>query len=350
MSIRTPRRRGKSASASPSSPLQRTTRALAARRASKLFAALSALTLTFTLAACGNDASTSDDADASSSASISMEKLTGVSATGDLGKEPKVTFETPMTVENSTYAILQKGKGKTVSDGDRICMHSIVLNAKDGSELTNTWTGNTPDCSIVIDQDSLSEDYYNLFKGAKLNATFGFGINDNNEEGTSYIMIATIISKEKALTRAEGEEVEDIPDNLPKVTLADNGEPSLDLNGYKSDGKLVAQTLIKGSGKKVSATSTVDANYTGWLVNSEGKLEQFDSSWSRGSSSSFSLDGQVITGWTKGLTDQTVGSQVLLIIPPDEGYGSEDQKDSNDNVTIPANSTLYFVVDILYAS
>ena len=40
---------------------------------------------------------------------------------------------------------------------------------------------------------------------------------------------------------------------------------------------------------------------------------------------------------------QTVGSQVLLVIPPDQAYGDKKQG------SIPANSTLVFVVDILAA-
>jgi peptidylprolyl isomerase len=52
----------------------------------------------------------------------------------------------------------------------------------------------------------------------------------------------------------------------------------------------------------------------------------------------------LITGWQQGLAGQTVGSQVLLIVPPDLGYGA------NDNGSIPANSTLIFVVDILAAA
>ena len=315
----------------------------------KAIGVLSALTLSLSLAACGGDESSDDEATDSSDTS-QFAKLTGVSATGDLGSEPTITFETPKTVENNSFTVLQEGDGEAVGDGDRVCMQSIALNAKDGSELMNTWTDNTPDCSLVINKNSLNADYYDLFKGAKINTTFGVGINDGNEEGSSYIMAMTFVSKDKALTRAEGEKVSDIPENLPKVTLDDDGKPSLDLNGYKSDGKLVSQTLIKGTGEKVSATSNIAANYTGWLVNADGDLEQFDSSWDKGSEASFSLDGGVITGWTKGLTDQTVGSQVLLIIPPDEGYGSEDQTDSDGNVTIPADSTLYFVVDILYTS
>ena len=80
------------------------------------------------------------------------------------------------------------------------------------------------------------------------------------------------------------------------------------------------------------------AHYTGWLLDGT----QFDSSWDRGASSSFSLD-EVITGWKQGLAGHAVGSQVLLVVPPDLGYGDKDSG------KIPANSTLVFVVDILAA-
>ena len=50
-----------------------------------------------------------------------------------------------------------------------------------------------------------------------------------------------------------------------------------------------------------------------------------------------------IKGWKQGLAGHTVGSQVLLVVPPSLGYGNKDQE------KIPANSTLVFVVDILAA-
>ena len=310
-------------------------------------AALSSLALG--LSACGSGSSSNTTSSASSSSSTTMDQMAGVSATGDLGKEPKVSFHTPMTVQNNTYEILQQGDGAALQEGDRVCTQGIALNAEDGSELMNTWTKNTPDCSLVITKQSTNEAYYNLLKGQKLNSTIAFGVNDSNSEGTSYILALTLVSREKALTKATGDKVTDVPSNLPKVTLASNGKPSLDMNGYQPGSDLVAQTLIKGKGAAVTETSTVSANYSGWYVQSDGTLKQFDSSWDQGAAASFSLAGGVLTGWTKGLTGQTVGSQVLLVIPPADGYGSTDKTDSSGNVVIPANSTLYFVVDILYA-
>ena len=257
-----------------------------------------------------------------------------------LGKKPTVAFKTPMTVENNSYAILQKGDGAVIEDGDRVCSQGIAINVKDGSELMSTWEKNTPDCSTVVSSDTsqMTAAYYNLIKGQKLNSTIAIGVNDSNSSGTSYLMVLTFVSKSKDLTKAEGTKVMDVPSDLPKVTLDKDGKPSIDMNGYKGSDSLVSQDLIKGNGAEVKDTQTVVANYTGWLLDGT----QFDSSWDRGESSSFSLDS-VIKGWKQGLAGHTVGSQVLLVVPPDLGYGNKKQS------SIPANSTLVFVVDILAA-
>lgn len=312
----------------------------------KTLAAVCSLACCLALGACGgNTASSSASSSASNSASAAtgMKQIPGITAKGELGKKPQISFNPPMTVENNTYAVLQKGDGAVVGEGDRVCAQGIALNAKDGSTLMSTWEKNTPDCSLDIQKNSTASGYYNVIKGQRINSTIAFGINDANSSGTSYIMALTLVSKQKALTRAQGAAVTDIPSDLPKVTLASNGKPSLDLNGYKPNGKLVSQTLIKGTGSAVKDTNTVEVKYTGWTLDESGKLIQFDSSWDKDQPASFSLDS-VVTGWKTGLSGQTVGSQVLLVIPPDQGYGNKASG------KIPANSTLYFVVDILYAS
>lgn len=311
------------------------------RRTSFLKAAAAVCTLTMCLgaAACGSDSS-SDSSSSSSSSSTKMNQIAGVTATGKLGEKPTISFKTPMTVENNSYAVLQEGDGDQLEDGDRVCSQGIAYNVKDGSELMSTWEDNTPDCSTVIssDTDEMNAEYFELFTKQKINSTIAIGVNDSSSSGSSYLMVFTFVSKSKDLTKATGTKVLDVPANLPKVTLDKTGKPSIDMNGYKGSDTLVAQDLIKGDGAEVKDTQTVVAHYTGWLLDGT----QFDSSWDRGESSSFSLDS-VITGWKQGLAGHTVGSQVLLVVPPDLGYGDQEQS------SIPANSTLVFVVDILAA-
>ena len=72
----------------------------------------------------------------------------------------------------------------------------------------------------------------------------------------------------------------------------------------------------------------------------------FDSSWSKPSAATFTVGtGQLINGWDEGIVGQPVGSRVLLVIPPDRGYGAE----GNAKLGIKGTDTLVFVVDILDA-
>ena len=300
----------------------------------RLLGAMTALALCLGLSACGGNS----DGDGHSG-----DTMQGVSASGKLGSKPDISFKTPFKVENQTHQVIQRGDGEVIRDGDRVCTRSLALDAKTGKVINSTWDKSSPECSIVINKKSIPA-YYDTFKGLKVNSTVAVGIDESgsgssSQATSSYIMALTFVSRSKNLTRAEGQKVTDLPSDLPKISLDNKGKPSLDLNGYQPKGGLVVQPLIKGKGAKVGQHQSVSANYTGWLA-SDGK--QFDSSWDRGQASDFSLD-QVVKGWQQGLAGQTVGSQVLLIVPPDLGYGSQQQQ------KIPANSTLIFVVDILAA-
>ena len=106
--------------------------------------------------------------------------------------------------------------------------------------------------------------------------------------------------------------------------------------------QLVTQALIKGAGPAVTAGQTITVQYTS--VKWDGK--QFDSSWDRGQPIDTPIGtGSVIAGWDEGLVGQTVGSQVLLVVPPDKGYGTSGSSDGK----VKGTDTLVFVVDILDA-
>ena len=92
---------------------------------------------------------------------------------------------------------------------------------------------------------------------------------------------------------------------------------------------------------------TVVVQYTGvnWRTG-----QVFDASWKHGTRQPFGFTigaspSQVILGWDKGLVGQTVGSRVLLVIPPADGYG----KTGSPQAHIKGTDTLVFVVDILGA-
>lgn len=112
-------------------------------------------------------------------------------------------------------------------------------------------------------------------------------------------------------------------------------------NGKKDGVKTTAsglqyKVLVKGEGDKPSATDTVEVNYRGTFINGE----EFDSSYKRGQSVSFPVNG-VIAGWTEALQLMPVGSKYELYIPSDLAYGP------GGTGSIGPNQTLIFEVELL---
>ncbi len=131
---------------------------------------------------------------------------------------------------------------------------------------------------------------------------------------------------------------------LPTVKVDAKGVPVVTVPKTKPSTTLVAQLLIKGDGPVVQAGQVLTAAYTG-LIYGTGKV--FDSSYASGNLLNQPVGkGQLVPGFDKGIVGQTVGSRVLLVLPPAEGYG----KAGNPQAGIKGTDTLVFVVDILAAS
>lgn len=97
------------------------------------------------------------------------------------------------------------------------------------------------------------------------------------------------------------------------------------------------EVLQAGIGPNPVATDEVTVHYKGTLTNGQ----QFDSSYSRGEPTTFTLN-QVIPGWTEGLQQMSVGAKYRFYIPYALAYGERGAgKD------IPPYSTLIFEVELI---
>jgi peptidylprolyl isomerase len=100
--------------------------------------------------------------------------------------------------------------------------------------------------------------------------------------------------------------------------------------------------LHRGTGPKVVARQLLVANYMGQIW--RGKV--FDSSFARKQLSAFPIGiDEVIPAWDKGLVGVPLGSRVLLIVPPVDGYGTKG--DSTAGIT--GKDTIVFVIDLVAA-
>lgn len=303
------------------------------RTSTALAAAALALALAGGLSACASDPdpSPSESSSAPADTAADTAALGEVTVQGDLGSEPTITLpSTPFTVSSVVARLVQDGDGEALEDGQLMSVYVMAVNGKDGTTAASNYEAG-PEPMLVggtqIDQLDTALDGAHVGARALLAA-------DNGDDTLVYsVEVAGLIPN-----RATGEPVPPV-EGLPTVTLDDSGKPSITPASGDAPTELVAQPLLKGDGAEVQTGQQVVVNYTGWLWDGT----QFDSSWDKGQPFPFTVGQGVIQGWSEGVTGQTVGSQVLLVIPPDKGYGDQA------NGSIPANSTLVFVVDILAA-
>lgn len=302
-------------------------RSLPARAAALALAALA-------LAGCGSvDLADrvygGSEEDAAVLASITWVEDTATGAT-------TLNFDQPLEVTAAAALLVEEGDGDLIATGQSLSLAYTVTSGQDGAVEYSTYEQGAPEV-VALAADSLDPVLFEVLEGRRVGAQVIYAIPDTTATGSVTALLAvTVVSAFDVLDRAEGAPVDPVP-GLPEVTLAADGAPSIDIPGGAEPAELVSQTLIQGEGAVVEAGQTITAHYSGWLWDGTA----FDSSWGSTPLSITLAPGSVIDGWTQGLAGQSVGSQVLLIVPPELGYGDVDRG------TIPPNSTLVFVVDIL---
>jgi len=112
--------------------------------------------------------------------------------------------------------------------------------------------------------------------------------------------------------------------------------------------KTEVKDIVVGTGATVGAHDSVTVNYLGLNY---VDCSEFDSSWSRDTPATFSLDG-VVPGFSKGIGGDSasgiapmkVGGRREIIVTPADGYST------TGSGAIKPNEELVFVVDVLAAS
>lgn len=119
--------------------------------------------------------------------------------------------------------------------------------------------------------------------------------------------------------------------------MADKTKPEIDFIEGPAPTELTATDLEIGDGTEAMPGARVEVHYVG--VDFETG-EEFDSSWSRGESIEFPLDG-LIRGWQEGIPGMRVGGRRRLDCPPAFAYGPTG---SGHRL---GGRTLVFVIDLL---
>lgn len=258
------------------------------------------------------------------------------------GDVPELTIPVPWGIDETRTKVLVEGGEQLLSESSTATLNYAGYNGRTGEVFDSSWergapatfplqgvvpgfskglTGQAVGSRVLIAMPS--EDGY-----AQGNP--GAGI----EVGDTIVFIVDILSAN--FDEATGEEVAPA-EGLPAVTLND-GVPELATPTGEAPAELVVQPLVTGTGPAVTATSTIQVKYRSWVWATGELLED---AWQPQQGPLNTL----IEGWKQGLVGQSVGSRVMLVIPPELAY-----PDGDTTAGLEPGQVLVYVIDILHAS
>jgi FKBP-type peptidyl-prolyl cis-trans isomerase len=278
-----------------------------------------------------------------------------VMATGAFGMSPKVTIPKAKADNQLTVKTLIKGGGPALTQADSLAANFVLYfwNGATSTLKANTYTSNPAVIGGTM-LPGLESALIGKKAGSRVLAVIppadGYGANGDAELGitksTTLVFVIDVIGVYSNKASAAGTQLSNGGGGLPTVTAKAGSAPVVTVDTKATPPTtLQVKTLIKGSGAKLAKGQYVVAQYVGYIWRT-GK--SFGSSWTSSTPFGFVLGAkpeQVIPAWDTGLVGQTVGSRVMLVVPPKDGYG----KAGASSVGIKGTDTLVFVVDILDA-
>jgi FKBP-type peptidyl-prolyl cis-trans isomerase len=281
--------------------------------------------------------------------SASSTPLPAVTAGAKFGEKPTVAKGSGNPPGSLVVKTLSQGNGPTVNKNDFVSVNYLGQLWNSDQPFDNSFDKGQP-FGIQVGAGQVIKGWDQGLVGQKAGSRIEMSIPPDLAYGAqgqpptipanaTLVFIVDILKSTSGAGTAKGAVQPQNDASLPTVgTNTDGKAPDITVPKASPPKGLVSKYVIEGTGPAVKSSDTVIVQYKGVLW--EGG-KQFDSSYDRGQPASFALS-QVVKGWAEGLTGKKAGSRVLIVIPPDLGYGPQGQPP-----TIPANATLVFSVDII---
>ncbi|MFI8594700.1 FKBP-type peptidyl-prolyl cis-trans isomerase [Microbacterium sp. NPDC078428] len=289
---------------------------------------VSALALAGCTGTSDGEASASADA-LCAAAAPSGDASEAVTVDGEAGQISTATFDAGLTIEELERTVVSDGDGEALQEGDLVEYALSAFSADTAEKVGDIgYVGGEVLPTTVSAESNLGQIMGCANVGSRLVVTF-----PASESAGAEVYIVDVLGVTPAA--AWGEE-ETPAGGLPTVELGEGGVPTVEIPDAEAPTEVELGVLKRGDGEVVESGDNVLVQYHGvkW---SDGEV--FDSSWDRGTPAAFATTG-VVDGFRQALEGQTVGSQVVVVVPPAAGYGASEGHELQ-------NETLVFVVDIL---
>jgi peptidylprolyl isomerase len=275
--------------------------------------------------------------DGTEAKSVSVSGTTGI---------PTVNFRAGILPKEPQVHLVTAGTGPTFTGNQQA---SFEIEAVDGqtvktfdaaSGLVTKFDGSNPITVMLAPNQSQSVSLCDALTGVRVGSRIAavFPLKPATAGGKTTSVVLVVDLKSVFLPHATGANQPAVS-GIPFAVHVASGEPGLTFPSNQSaPADFKEYTSIKGAGATLKKGDHIKVHYK--LFVWDAAHPKIQSSW--GSDPlDMTLGTGTIEGFGKALEGQTVGSQVVAVIPPALGYGA------NPPQGIPANATLVFVIDIL---
>ncbi|WP_344091144.1 FKBP-type peptidyl-prolyl cis-trans isomerase [Microbacterium deminutum] len=252
--------------------------------------------------------------------------------TGDPGKVAKVTFTAPLDIKSAERTVVVEGKGDPIETGDIVNYAASIYDASTGKLIqSGGYDSAIPPVAVTVGSGA------DQFFGCATQGSRIVMAVPASEQAAATVWVLDVLGTTPVA--AWGDPQKPVA-GMPTVKLDADSSPTVTLPKGDMPTEFKKATLKKGDGPVVAAGDTVLVQYHGVSWNT-GKV--FDESWGK-QPLSFTVGTGVVQGFSDAVTGETVGSQVIAVLPPSAAYGEGEITDADLK-----GQTLVFVVDILAA-
>jgi FKBP-type peptidyl-prolyl cis-trans isomerase len=277
-----------------------------------------------------------------------------VTVSGAVGHTPKVRIPAEPAGGGLVTRTLIKGHGPVLATADSYLanFNVYVWHGKTHRLLFSSYASMPQVLPVQMGLTGLQHALSGQRVGSRVLAvlppSYGYGSRGNPQLGVTptdtLIWVVDLIQAFSPADQATGKQLSQGGGKLPTVRQTPGSSPTITVPKSAPPGNLVVATLIKGTGVPVRSGQTIIVRYVGSIWRT-GQV--FNDNWPSATApttppNAFAL-GRLIPGWNTGLVGVPVGSRVMLVIPPAQGYGKTGQQSAG----IKPTDTLVFVIDIL---
>jgi len=257
-----------------------------------------------------------------------------VDAPGDFGTAPEVSFPTPLITKSIERTELIVGEGEPLEYGQPVILEATILNGTDAAVLQQTAYAPEGGSLFTIGDTGLPALGAGLgctTEGSRVAivASAEDSAANDSPPATSDSIVYVVDVVRAFPARADGTAQLAVA-GMPSVVTAPDGTPGITIPSEPAPTEARVALLRLGDGDEIREGDQVVAKLTAVDWDDESVVQ---STWPTGSAAIVDLAGDSVSdGLKDAITGQTIGSQVLAVIPPEEGTDG---------------ATLIYVVDIL---